>query len=116
MNMYQVVSIPSEKNDLRDALGISKERSDFFLEKIKKEYEVETNISDMLEMISAFAKNINESSYVSYVIGRIHAQQTCNKCMPSMPPIGIMKLPMSGELAKEFKRFIDRLMEDEDDD
>lgn len=115
MKNYQVITIPSSNNDIRGELGLTPERADFLLEKVREEFLLKDSISYLLEELTGLAENINESAFISYLIGRFHSMAVCRGCKPSSPKISVKKMSLNDKNARDLFNFLDSLIEEDDD-
>jgi hypothetical protein len=76
---HQIVAIPSDKNSLTDALGISEKRKVELLEYLTKcsERDDLSSVTSVMEAATEISANINETAFLSYVMGSASCSSDC---------------------------------------
>ena len=90
MNLWQAVSIPTDTSQLTDALGITEKRADELIEIAQDIVKKDTVISDILEEATGHCKNINETVWISFIIGA--KMENCKSCAAQMDIESLLKM------------------------
>lgn len=65
----RVYAINDEAEGLKEAIGVSDERSEEIIKELQRLNEEKLNVSKMLEEVSKFVKNANELVFCGYIVG-----------------------------------------------